>query len=157
METLFLWEKNPLKTNYSCNRLSGVCLQISPSVACVVSRIHLKRVLNNRDKLGALSEWMGSKVTSFRAIVGLFLLLSHLSFMCYYVWIGREPHALALASLTAVGFYLHLLCFIAAVEFAYWSSTFVLRKLKGFSKRWLFFPNFDSYYWNYDSYWSHQT
>jgi hypothetical protein len=50
-----------------------------------------------------------------RALLALFLILSHSAFLFFYVFLGDEPHPLALLSLVSVALYLHILIFMLVV------------------------------------------
>lgn len=50
-----------------------------------------------------------------KAMLLLFLILTHSCFLFYYLWIGDEPHFLAMTSLTAVAMIIHLSVFLLLV------------------------------------------
>uniref|UniRef100_A0A0M3HR38 Metallophos domain-containing protein n=2 Tax=Ascaris TaxID=6251 RepID=A0A0M3HR38_ASCLU len=52
-----------------------------------------------------------------KALLCLFLALTHICFIFYFVWIGEEPNLFALFSFISVAVYLHMIVFLGAVAF----------------------------------------
>ncbi|GMT35991.1 hypothetical protein PFISCL1PPCAC_27288 [Pristionchus fissidentatus] len=61
----------------------------------------------------------------WRALVFLFLVLAHVSFLFYYIWLSEEPNLLSLISLWAMGLYLHLLVLSIVFEVLYYLVKFI--------------------------------
>uniref|UniRef100_A0A915CA15 Calcineurin-like phosphoesterase domain-containing protein n=1 Tax=Parascaris univalens TaxID=6257 RepID=A0A915CA15_PARUN len=52
-----------------------------------------------------------------RALLCLFLALTHICFIFYFVWVGEEPNLFALFSFISVALYLHMIVFLGAIAF----------------------------------------
>ncbi|CAD6190513.1 unnamed protein product [Caenorhabditis auriculariae] len=59
-----------------------------------------------------------------RSAVVMFLVLSHLSFLFYYIFLGAEPNLFALVCLSAMAAFLHVFFFLLLADFIYYSMQF---------------------------------
>ncbi|VDM48519.1 unnamed protein product [Toxocara canis] len=63
----------------------------------------------------------------FKALLCLFLALTHVCFLFYFFWVGDEPNLLALLSLISVAIYLHMIIFLIATACIHALGRFLLK------------------------------
>ncbi|GMT06142.1 hypothetical protein PENTCL1PPCAC_28316, partial [Pristionchus entomophagus] len=87
---------------------------------------------NSRSENGSLSflplgnRWRHICLSDiWRAVIVLFLILAHVSFLFYYIWLSDEPNLLSLISLWAMGLYLHLGVLTVLFEIGYFVVKFI--------------------------------